>query len=510
MIHTPDDASARLQLPYLAAGQMQKHVTLNEALTRLDGLVQASVASRTQQVEPGDPPDGSLWLTPSGATGPAWGALGAGDLVRFDAGAWSVIEAPEGMVIHIADEGRVLVRHQASWRNLGDLLGEIAQLERLGLNTAADAANPFVAKLNNALWTALGAGEGGDGDLRIVFNKEGAGGILSLLFQSAWGGRAELGLIGDENLSLKVSSDGSAWSEAFAVDRVTGRTSFARGVVRSATAIFTAGGSYVVPPWAQRLHLVCVGAGGGGGSGGAGTAAANRSGGGGGGAGGVTHVQLDAADLGAVLTIVVGVGADGGDPVSGSANGNPGADGVASQVLDDGVWLLEATGGAGGSGGAASGPGGGGGRSNLGRANSGGDGLATSDGLPGDTESSPAGAGGGGGGGGLDASGLQRSGGAGGHGYIIGQVSRRASGGESGAAGAAGGAGADKAWPQGFGGGGGGGGSGPDDGSAPGGVGGDGGSPGGGGGGGGGGRDTAASGGGGRGGDGEVRITAIG
>ena len=34
-----DDFSARLALPYLAAGQMQKHVTLNEALTRLDALL---------------------------------------------------------------------------------------------------------------------------------------------------------------------------------------------------------------------------------------------------------------------------------------------------------------------------------------------------------------------------------------------------------------------------------------------------------------------------------------
>ena len=41
------DTSARLGLPYLAAGQMQKHVTLNEALTRLDGLVQCSVTSRS-------------------------------------------------------------------------------------------------------------------------------------------------------------------------------------------------------------------------------------------------------------------------------------------------------------------------------------------------------------------------------------------------------------------------------------------------------------------------------
>lgn len=42
-----DDFSARLALPYLAAGQMQKHVTLNTALTRLDALLQAAVVSRT-------------------------------------------------------------------------------------------------------------------------------------------------------------------------------------------------------------------------------------------------------------------------------------------------------------------------------------------------------------------------------------------------------------------------------------------------------------------------------
>ena len=41
------NSSARLGLPYLAAAQLQKHVTLNEALTRLDALVQTTVVSRT-------------------------------------------------------------------------------------------------------------------------------------------------------------------------------------------------------------------------------------------------------------------------------------------------------------------------------------------------------------------------------------------------------------------------------------------------------------------------------
>ena len=62
-----DDHSARLALPYLAAGQMQKHVTLNEALTRLDALVQTAVVSRTTLTQPATPDDGALWILPAGA-----------------------------------------------------------------------------------------------------------------------------------------------------------------------------------------------------------------------------------------------------------------------------------------------------------------------------------------------------------------------------------------------------------------------------------------------------------
>ena len=54
-----DDFSARLALPYLAAGQMQKHVTLNTALTRLDALLQTAAVSRTTTVQPGAPTDGA-------------------------------------------------------------------------------------------------------------------------------------------------------------------------------------------------------------------------------------------------------------------------------------------------------------------------------------------------------------------------------------------------------------------------------------------------------------------
>ena len=59
-----DDFSARLNLPYLAAGQMQKHVTLNAALSRLDALVQTAVISRSVSNQPATPADGDLYILP--------------------------------------------------------------------------------------------------------------------------------------------------------------------------------------------------------------------------------------------------------------------------------------------------------------------------------------------------------------------------------------------------------------------------------------------------------------
>ena len=50
-----------LALPYLAASQAQKHVTHNEALTLLDGLVQLSVKSRVVAAPPGSPIDGDRY-----------------------------------------------------------------------------------------------------------------------------------------------------------------------------------------------------------------------------------------------------------------------------------------------------------------------------------------------------------------------------------------------------------------------------------------------------------------
>ena len=406
-----DDHSARLALPYLAAGQMQKHVTLNEALTRLDAMVQTAVVSRTTTAQPTAPADGGLWILPSGATGMDWSTRPVGALVRAEGGGWTVVQTSDGLMALVEDADEVVVRHGGDWTPLGARLGVAQALTRLGVGTTADAGNPFAAKLNAALWTALEAWAGGTGDLRLTLNKETSGDVLSLLFQSGWGGRAELGLVGDDDLRLKVSADGSSWHDAFAVDRATGRTTFAQGAGRRAVTVFTANGSYAVPAWARSVEAVMVGGGGGGGAGAFG-ASGVRFGGGGGGAGGISRDEWPAELLGGTLDVVVGTGGAGGSAAAGS-------DGGGSGVSRGGTTLLVGSGGGGGglgdsTGGEGGSPGAGAPNSNAGGASS-----VTAAGEAGRSYDRPDAPGGGGAGGGLDGSAVTRAGGAGGDGGAL-------------------------------------------------------------------------------------------
>ena len=57
-----------LGLPLLQAAQAQKHVTMNEALVRMDGLGQLSLVSVAVSTPPGVASDGEGYGVPVGAT----------------------------------------------------------------------------------------------------------------------------------------------------------------------------------------------------------------------------------------------------------------------------------------------------------------------------------------------------------------------------------------------------------------------------------------------------------
>jgi Protein of unknown function (DUF2793) len=88
------EISSRLALPLLAAGQAQKEITHNEALTLLDGLLHGAIESRVLTAPPGSPQAGQLWLIAAAPSG-AWAGQ-AGKLGLWTTGGWRFISPVAG------------------------------------------------------------------------------------------------------------------------------------------------------------------------------------------------------------------------------------------------------------------------------------------------------------------------------------------------------------------------------------------------------------------------------
>ena len=111
------DTSTHLLLPYLLAAQAQKHVTVNEALRLLDGLVQLAVVDRHLTAPPALPVDGDRYIVASGATG-AWAGWDLNIAYRVD-GAWMRLVPRPGWQAWVADEATFLAWDGSTWNAAG-------------------------------------------------------------------------------------------------------------------------------------------------------------------------------------------------------------------------------------------------------------------------------------------------------------------------------------------------------------------------------------------------------
>jgi hypothetical protein len=90
----------------------------------------------------------------------------------------------------------------------------------VGINATADTTNRLSLSSPASLFNHEGAGH------QLKLNKHAATDTGSVLFQTNFSGRAELGLAGDDDCHVKVSANGSTWHEAMVIDRTSGNVSF--------------------------------------------------------------------------------------------------------------------------------------------------------------------------------------------------------------------------------------------------------------------------------------------
>ncbi len=222
------DDTPRLGLPYLITSQAQKEVTHNEALNRLDALVQAVVLDRGLTAPPAGAADGDCYLIAAGASGDWAGRDGQ---IAAWYGGWVFVAPRAGFAVHVADED-VTLRHDGGvWA-----VAEAARLDRVQTFTAAqrqayvtlaDGAtvtvdfalgNKFRLTLagNRTMDTPTGLAAGQGGVIKIV---QDATGGRTLSWAAAWkwqGGAPALSAAGGavDLIGYEVEDDGAtitAW-----------------------------------------------------------------------------------------------------------------------------------------------------------------------------------------------------------------------------------------------------------------------------------------------------------
>jgi hypothetical protein len=195
--------TSRLGLPFLAERQAQKHATHNEALARLDAGLYLSVSDMAASAVP-DPllPGAAVIL--SEAPDPEWTDW-AGRVVAGDAAGPVSFKPCAGLTVWDASSLVLRVYDGAQW------LSPVASLELLGVNSPASDGQRFAVASNTSLFTHE------ENDHRLQINRKTEADTASLIFQTGYAGRAELGLTGTSGLSVKTSTDGASWSERLAM-----------------------------------------------------------------------------------------------------------------------------------------------------------------------------------------------------------------------------------------------------------------------------------------------------
>jgi Protein of unknown function (DUF2793) len=217
--------STNLQLPYLTAAQAQKHVTVNEALARLDAQIHLSVLSRVFTTPPVTPAEGDRYLVAASPTA-AWSGQ-PGKLAMWLEGAWVFVTPREGWRMWVADEDQLLIYNGTTWQGSG-VPSQLQNLQLLGVNATADTTNKLTVSSAATLFNHVGNGH------QIKLNKNAVGDTASFLFQTGFSGRAEIGTTGDDAFHFKVSADGSSFTDLLIADGATAQLTLPRGVTVAA------------------------------------------------------------------------------------------------------------------------------------------------------------------------------------------------------------------------------------------------------------------------------------
>lgn len=213
------DQSPILSMPYIQPAQAQKHVTHNEALFLLDAVVQLAVEDVALSSPPASPAPDARYIVGASATGDWEG--NDNSVALYANGAWTFFVPVAGWHADVLSTGETLRFDGTSW--VSPASAPIQNVDHVGINAAADDTNRLTVAADATLLTNDGNGH------QLKVNKAAPADTASLLFQTGYSGRAEMGTTGVDDFTIKVSDDGATYREAIVVEADTGAVQMPQG-----------------------------------------------------------------------------------------------------------------------------------------------------------------------------------------------------------------------------------------------------------------------------------------
>lgn len=216
-------ATPILGLPELEAAQGQKYLTVNQTSRRLDVLINLTVFNRTVTSPPVSPSDGHRYIVGSPATGGFAGQ--ENNIAAFIGTAWVFFTPSEGWRAYDQGANQFIVFNGSAWVLAGLSSSALSDgsVNLMGVGATPDTTNRLSVKSPGVLFNAE------TDDFRLTFNKATAGDDVGFLLQTGFSTRALIGLLGSDDMTFKVTPDGSTFYDAIVIDKDTGNVAIGAG-----------------------------------------------------------------------------------------------------------------------------------------------------------------------------------------------------------------------------------------------------------------------------------------
>lgn len=206
-------STANLGLTLLSLGQSQKEVTVNAALRILDAVSNIGAKDKDLNTPPVSPTESDLYIIGPSPTG-VWAGKSK-QLAVYTGGTWAYIPPKEGVCFWVMDEDVVYVFNGTAWVTLSS--GQSLQnVPMVGINTTANSTDKFYLATASAIQTNVGGSTG------YLIDKAATGNNAHTQYSVGLSRRAQMGLIGNDDFTLRVSADDVTWNTALTVARATG------------------------------------------------------------------------------------------------------------------------------------------------------------------------------------------------------------------------------------------------------------------------------------------------